>query len=63
MISTLRVNAKQLNRFSEICMGLGHIAVASVVIPAFFMVLWGLAVAGYSWYVSVHLLRRQNGNR
>lgn len=60
----LKLNVKQTNRLSEICMGIGNIALASVVIPALFdkfdtvLITWGLSVAVYSWYTSIRVLRK-----
>ena len=57
------LNNKQENRFSEICMGIGHIALASVVVPAFFdkinlfLLTWGLVAAIYFWRVSIWILK------
>lgn len=57
-------NNEQINRLSEIYMGVGHIALASVVIPALIdipdkgLLILGLAIAIILWIISVLILRR-----
>lgn len=57
-------NNEQINRLSEIYMGVGHIALASVVVPALIdipdkgLLVLGLATAIILWIISVLILRR-----
>lgn len=57
-------NNEQINRVSEIYMGVGHIAFASVVIPAvidktnIILLVLGLVIAILSWGFSISILRK-----
>lgn len=60
-----KLTGKQLNRISEILMGVGHIALASVVVPNLIdksdnaMLLWGLVTAIVFWILSIILVRKR----
>lgn len=64
-----KLNSKQLNRLSEIAMGIGHVSFASVVIPSIidkfniFLLPLGLIAAFGSWFVSMRILGGKYGNR
>lgn len=64
-IPDLDLNAKQIDRLSEICMGIGHISFASVVIPTLIdrfdpvMLTLSMIVAVYFWAISILFLRRK----
>ena len=59
-----KLNFDQLKRASDISMTIGHVVLASVVVPAFIdklnvpMLLFGITSAIGFWIVSVILLRR-----
>lgn len=63
MIIAHKLNKNQLNRISEICMGIGHIALASLAIPAiidrfdFKMLTLSLVGTVFFWSISILLLR------
>lgn len=63
------LNQEQIKRISEIFMGLGHIAVASIFLPALidkfniFLLLLGLAAAIGFWLTSIAIAGRIKHDR
>lgn len=62
----MHFNKKQLNRISEIYMGIGHISLASMAIPALIdkfnwnVLILSLDVAIFFWVASLYTLKENN---